>query len=183
MLSINNYYLILINELIGAFEKNRQLTEQNKIMMAGSQKKMSFALRIEFEFVSFFKNKKNIIAAYKNLVSFKKMSRKYYKKFSQLDIREKEDIYLQIEKIKKGLGEITTEKPLLFAGQLCNNLNNKFIIEFSNYEKKIKNELYGDLENRSYTSEELEAMASKFKDFPKEILQDQSSDKYSKKYL
>lgn len=152
-------------------------------MQSDSQNKMLFTLRMELEFTFFFKNRKNIITAFKNLAYLRKAKRVIYKIFSKADARKREDIVLEIEKIKNGLGEIRVEKQLLLAGDIYQNLNNKFVTEFSNFEKKLKSELYGDLEKRYYSKEELESMAAKYNGFPKDILEYHSSDKYSEKYL
>ncbi|WP_139113014.1 hypothetical protein [Mucilaginibacter sp. PPCGB 2223] len=135
--------------LIDSFEKNRKLSEQAKTFVGTSEKKMSFLIRIELEFIYLFKKRKNIVEAYTNLRTLKKMLREIYKKFSQSDIREKNDIFLEIEKVSGGLVEIVKEKQYLLVLRLYRNLTDKFTIELFNFKQKLKKELFGDFEKRS----------------------------------
>ena len=109
---------------------------------------------------------------------------KDYANFLQSEEREKEDIVLQWGRIKKEasnsislIPDASTENGNLTQKKVQNLLN---II--TDFEKKIKKELYGNID-RVYSQKELEEMASKYRDFPKEILEDRSSDKYSERYL
>ncbi|HEY8781981.1 MAG TPA: hypothetical protein VIM16_10225 [Mucilaginibacter sp.] len=109
---------------------------------------------------------------------------KDYANFLQSEEREKEDIVLQWERIKKEASNIISSIP--DASTENGNLTKKKVQNLLNiitdFEKKIKNELYGNID-RVYSQKELEEMASKYRDFPKEILEDRSSDKYSERYL
>jgi|GEM_PF-5500406 len=110
--------------------------------------------------------------------------KKDYDLFLTSDDRGKEDIVIQWERIKKEASAILSpdadtciENDNLTESKIKNLLN---II--TKFEKKVKNELYGNTV-RVYSQKELEEMASKYIDFPKEILENMSSDKYSERYL